>query len=310
MMMVRRLTLLLAALAVLAVGCTNPESAATVNDDTIAASLVYPLAGIDAERDRVSADEFRGSLTLLIIQSALLQAAADDYGLNSLSDQATLDAYLQNAPQAEFQAIQGAVNAGVEEGRDAEAAASYIVTQQVISTTVKDAILHDDLFLASVYAETPEFLVSVCASHILVATAEEAQLVLDRIASGEDFATVATEVSLDTQSPGGALPCPSSPYLLGPAFGAAVAGAPVGEVSGPIETQFGYHVVLVDSREEPSSYEELQADPGLYMPPQLVDSEYGIWLDDALDRALITVRSQIGTWIPAADGISAPPASP
>ena len=75
-------------------------------------------------------------------------------------------------------------------------------------------------------------------------------------------------------------------------------------------TAFGFHVVLVASKESPGSLEEFVADPSLWMPPQLLDSAYADWEDSALARAEFSVRSQVGNWVPEAVGIAAPPASP
>lgn len=306
----KRTAILLAAVAVAATACTSAGSVATVNSDDIEANAVYPLAGLDSEVAFVSGDDFRGSLRLLIIQNALLQAAAAEYGLDELSTDAARDAYLASLSADQFNAIQQAVNEGVQQGREPVATAEYVVTQQLIGSSVRNAILHDEAFLRSVFTETPELLTNMCVNHILVQTEAEAAEVLDRLGAGEDFAAVAADVSLDTQSPGGALPCPTSPYLLGDDFGDAVTQLEVGLAPEPIETNFGFHVVDVRSKEYPGSFDELAADPVLYVPPQLLDSEYSVWLDEAVDRADIVVRSSIGTWFPAADAIQAPPASP
>jgi peptidyl-prolyl cis-trans isomerase C len=84
------------------------------------------------------------------------------------------------------------------------------------------------------------------AAHILVATAEEAAAVQARLAAGEDFAAVAAEVSTDTGS--GANGGDLGWFGLGmmvPEFEAAVVGATVGTVTEPVQSQFGFHLILV-----------------------------------------------------------------
>jgi parvulin-like peptidyl-prolyl isomerase len=313
----KRAVILFAAIALAATACSDSGAVATVNDIPIEAEAVYPLAGcegceggLDASAGRVAGDPFRDALRRLIIQEALLGAAADDYGLDDLATDAARDAYLASLSPQQAAAIQQAVNEGVQQGRETSATAEYIVTQQLIGLSVRDAILHDETFLQSVYTETPELLVNMCVSHILVETEEQAEEVVARLEAGESFAEVAVEVSLDTQSPGGALPCPTSPYLLGEEFGEAVTQLDVGLAPDPILTRFGYHVVDVMRKDQPGSFEELVADPILFVPPQLVDSEYSVWLDEAVGRAEIVVQSNVGVWFPAADAIQAPPASP
>ncbi|MDA2978930.1 MAG: peptidylprolyl isomerase [Actinomycetota bacterium] len=310
MVSLKRLSVLLVALAVVVAGCSGATVAATVTGVEIQDEDVFPLAGSTDSDIRVSGDAFRGTLTLLVIQRALLQAAAEDFGLVDLANQPALDAFLQNIPQAQFDAIRGAVDVGIQAGRDPEASANYIVTGQLIVSSVREALLADPAFLQDVFAQFSEVLVATCVSHILVASPEEAAAVIDRLAAGEDFAAVAADVSIDTQSPGGALPCPSSPYPLGPEFGDGVLAAPVGEVSGPLVTEFGFHVLLVTSKDGPESFDDFFADPSRWLPPQLLDSGYADWEQRAIDRADISVRSQVGTWVPEAVGISAPPASP
>jgi len=69
-----------------------------------------------------------------------------------------------------------------------------------------------------------------------------------RIADGEDFATVAAEVSDDPGSArqGGDLGC-NPPGVFVPEFEQAISDLEPGEVSEPVRTQFGYHLITVRS---------------------------------------------------------------
>lgn len=98
-------------------------------------------------------------------------------------------------------------------------------------------------FLAdrALYA-TPE---TFCARHILVDEEALAQELIDRIASGEAFETLAGEHGTDgTASRGGDLGCFGRGRMVAE-FEDAVVNAPVGETVGPVASQFGFHVVLV-----------------------------------------------------------------
>lgn len=80
------------------------------------------------------------------------------------------------------------------------------------------------------------------------------QQVQARLAAGEDFGAVATEVSTDTgsASQGGDLGCAeASKYVK--EFAAAVEAQPIGEVSQPVKTDFGYHLVLVYDKKDPGN---------------------------------------------------------
>lgn len=84
------------------------------------------------------------------------------------------------------------------------------------------------------------------AAHILVETEEEANALKDQLAGGADFATLAKENSIDpgSGSRGGDLGWFGVGMMVKP-FEDAVLGATVGEVAGPIQTDFGWHLVLV-----------------------------------------------------------------
>jgi peptidyl-prolyl cis-trans isomerase C len=84
------------------------------------------------------------------------------------------------------------------------------------------------------------------AAHILVATEEEAKALKDQLAGGADFAELAKAKSTDTGSgaKGGDLGWFGLGMMVKP-FEDAVVAAKVGEVTGPVKTDFGYHLILV-----------------------------------------------------------------
>lgn len=83
------------------------------------------------------------------------------------------------------------------------------------------------------------------AAHILVRTEEEIQTVVAELESGRDFAEVAREFSLDGSSAaGGDLDWFGEGVMIEP-FEQAVMALEPGEVSAPVETRFGWHVILL-----------------------------------------------------------------
>jgi peptidyl-prolyl cis-trans isomerase C len=84
------------------------------------------------------------------------------------------------------------------------------------------------------------------ASHILVETEGEAIALIDRIKAGEEFAALAQEASSDSSAAnGGELGWFQSGMMV-PDFEAAVVALEAGEVSAPVQTQFGWHVVKLN----------------------------------------------------------------
>jgi foldase protein PrsA len=122
--------------------------------------------------------------------------------------------------------------------------------------------------------QVPTTELQVRARHILVDTEEEANAVLERLQQGEDFATVAMEVSQDTLSAelGGDLGWfPRG--KMDPAFEEVAFSLPVGEISDVVETSYGFHIILVEDRDEDR---ELDAD----MLEQRKSEAFDAWLTD------------------------------
>jgi peptidyl-prolyl cis-trans isomerase C len=98
-------------------------------------------------------------------------------------------------------------------------------------------------------AQKPE--VEIHALHILVPTEEEAKTVEKRLKAGEDFGKLADELSKDPGSKGGDLGWFTQERMV-PEFGAAAFKMTPGQVSDPVKTQFGWHVIkLLDKRQHP-----------------------------------------------------------
>jgi peptidyl-prolyl cis-trans isomerase D len=114
-----------------------------------------------------------------------------------------------------------------------------------------------DADIEAIYAEnsdayrTPE---ERHARHILVAAqgenpeaAARAEAILQRLQAGEEFATLAGELSEDpgTRAAGGDLGWIARGMLVGP-FEDTLFGMTEGETRGPVATQFGYHIIRLD----------------------------------------------------------------
>ena len=83
-------------------------------------------------------------------------------------------------------------------------------------------------------------------SHILVPSQELAAGLAAQVRAGTSFETLASQQSTDRNSAidGGALGCIDGQQLA-PQFQQAAASLPLNQVSAPVQTQFGWHVILV-----------------------------------------------------------------
>lgn len=298
-----RTLLFAAAAAVVATACSNSAVVATVDDATIDDASVVALRTSFSEDSSYNADEYRADLTNLIFFEAQKNAAHDDFGLTGLDDPEAVAAKIADPTPEEAEIFANVAN--TEDRTDATVAA--VAEQFIIKDEVTAELVNDVEYLTDVYENQPLMLVEVCARHILTETQDEAQAAKARIDAGEDFAAVAAEVSVDTASLGGQLPCPSPAGGYVPEFSTASATAPLGELTEPVPSEFGWHLIIVDERTEPATFDELLSDPLAYLHPSFVNELWTGWFNDAISSADIAVSSQIGTWEHDAYGILPPP---
>jgi peptidyl-prolyl cis-trans isomerase C len=88
------------------------------------------------------------------------------------------------------------------------------------------------------------------AAHILVDTLEEAQAVVARLGDGADFAETAREISTGPSGPNGGDLGWFGVGMMVPEFEAAVIALEVGQVSEPVQTQFGWHVIILNDKRQ------------------------------------------------------------
>ena len=104
------------------------------------------------------------------------------------------------------------------------------------------------LFLLTILS-TPVFAESmVCANHILVSTEADAIKLKSQIQTFDDFKSYARLYSTcPSARNGGDLGCFGRGQMVKPFENAAFNGNP-GEVSDPVKTQFGYHLLWVTKK--------------------------------------------------------------
>ncbi|QHW30115.1 peptidylprolyl isomerase [Paenibacillus rhizovicinus] len=131
----------------------------------------------------------------------------------------------------------------------------------------------------------------VKASHILVATKEEADAILKQLNEGADFATLAKEKSTDGSKDAGGDLGFFGKGVMDPAFEKAAFALKVGETTKePVKTQFGYHIIKVTDHKDAKA--ATLADKKEEIKEQLVRDKVSelstAWLDDVKSKAKIT----------------------
>jgi parvulin-like peptidyl-prolyl isomerase len=199
----------------------------------------FEQEGLDVESDqgRERLAQARRQVLEQMIDQELIRQAAVEMGI-SISDEE-----LESS-------IEGIIEqSGGEDG--------FNESLQATGTTYDDfrQMLLDQLLSEAVYSSVTASISSVAeqvhARHILLPTRERADEVLARLQAGEDFAYLAREYSEDISSretggdmgffPRGVMP----PEVEEVAF-----GLEAGDMSGIVESQFGFHVIQVLERDE------------------------------------------------------------
>jgi peptidyl-prolyl cis-trans isomerase C len=125
-----------------------------------------------------------------------------------------------------------------------------LLMEALLSKIAKDSVT--DAAMKKVYDEAAKEQKSeteIHARHILVATKEEADAALKRIKAGEDFAKVAKELSKDAGADGGDLGWFTKERMV-PEFADAAFKLDTGQVSDPVKTQFGWHIIKVEGKRQ------------------------------------------------------------
>ena len=233
----------------------------------------------------------RQFLTFLIHQELLAEYAR---GRRIAVQSEEIDSRLQ----AEFIGVEGeeAFRARLQEAGATVADVRHLIGQQILRQRVVEAVaeerLSEERLLEEYRSRLPE-LTTVEVSHILVNDGDQATSLAAR-ATPENFAALARRFSKDpsSASQGGDLGSQHAAALVDAVARAAVT-AEVGAIVGPIESQFGFHVIWIRSRQTPL-FETIR--------PELVEELQGPvfveWLLERVREAEIRVNPSYGVFDP------------
>lgn len=154
---------------------------------------------------------------------------------------------------------QEAKKQGLEKDKDIKARLEELKKMAIITALLKKEIEEkagqiEDKEVKEFYDKNlQEFITGeeIKVSHILVNTEEEAKKLLVRIKKGESFSKLAKSFSKDPGSAGkgGELGFIKRGQMV-PEFEQIAFSLKKGEISNPVKTQFGYHIIKVTERKE------------------------------------------------------------
>ncbi len=187
---------------------------------------------------------------------------------------------------------------------------NLIIGLNSATAAIKELKAPSDDAIKRLYEKSPSLTGALCARHIVVKKKTTADRILRRLAAGDDFVALAKKYSIEpaAKTTGGALggqtadgkptPCMSIlEYQQGfdPAFTAGAIAAKAGVPYGPVQSSFGWHVILLEKWDAvaDAALEIVKAQPG----PNLATG----WLANAD----ISVDPAYGRWSPATGSITA-----
>jgi peptidyl-prolyl cis-trans isomerase C len=153
---------------------------------------------------------------------------------------------------------------------------------------IADAAVTDEALRAAYEARFADGAggVEYNASHILVETEEEAVTVAKEVRDGVDFASVAREKSTGPSGPnGGSLGWFSAGTMVEP-FQDAVEALEPGDISDPVQTQFGWHVIKLNETRvaEAPALEDVRGEIATELQREAVEA----FIDEQVEQAEIT----------------------
>ena len=164
-----------------------------------------------------------------------------------------------------------------------------LMAAEAIQATL-DSALSDDVLRAAYeeqYADaTPG--TEYNAAHILVETEDEARAILSELEDGADFATLAREKSTGPSGPDGGNLGWFGEGMMVPSFEEAVMALDVGELSAPIETQFGWHVIKLNETRlmDAPGFEDVRGEIESGLQSEVIEARIGELTEKAtIDRS-------------------------
>jgi peptidyl-prolyl cis-trans isomerase SurA len=145
-----------------------------------------------------------------------------------------------------------------------------------------------------------EVVVQTKVRHILVTpdaittdqqARDKIELARERILGGEDFTTVAVEISDDKSNAaqGGDMGW-VDPGTFVPEFNEVMNGLPLNQLSKPVRTQFGWHIMEVTGRRDQDQTEDRKRDRAYrILSSRKYEEEMQTWISELKDRAHIKI---------------------
>lgn len=235
-----------------------------------------------------SRQNLKNSIIQMMVQDKLI---SDDMKANKLTvaDKEVNDAFMNSVKQfggqEQFDKMLDDYNMDLEKFK--ETVKKDLMYQKHREWFGKEHQVSDDE-IKQYFEDNKEQFSKRDASHILVEDEETAKEIKKKLDEGEDFAKLAKEYSKDTANAekGGELGSFAKGQMV-KEFEDAVFSLKEGEISGPVKSQFGYHIIKLNKIEE--SLEDSKEQ----ITKILTDKKYADYIKELNEKANVITESTI-----------------
>ena len=293
-----------------ATATAHADVAASVNDTDIPASEVESRFDqaktqpqVQQQLDSDTAGVVEAQIQAQILSQLVVSEILEQWGTELGLEVTEADVAAQKEELIEQLGGQEAFDQAVAESGLSEEDIQLQLRQRALQAKIADEVGTDaevtDEEIEAFYEQNAEtrYAGLARARHILVEDKALAEDLLAQIEDGADFAELAMEHSTDPGSgaKGGDLG-EFGPGQMVPEFDEAVFSAEVGDILGPIKTQFGFHIIevleLTEGRELDEVREEIRAELEETKQGEQLQAE----LTDRTKATEVTVNPRFGTW--------------
>ena len=261
---------------------------------TLAGLTVFPAAGQDTTADTVIATVNGTEITMghMIVARAQLPQQYQQIEAALLFDSLLEQLIQQTVLSQTTEGSTRRVDLTLENQR------RTLLAGEALEAVVAEAVTEEKLqaaYDAKYTGQNPELEYN--AAHILVESIEDAQAIKAELDGGANFETLARERSTGPSGPNGGALGWFGPGMMVKPFEDAVRGLEPGQVSDPVETQFGWHIVRLNETrvQEAPTLEDVQAELASELQQTTVETH----IETLVSSASIT-RAESGSFDPAA----------
>lgn len=315
---VKKLTVLIvASVALGSAACakTFAAGAAVVNGVSISQQQLDDEVAVRARQQGDAGGEStlaqQREVLATLIQAELIRQEAQRRSLEPTAEEVEARIDALQGTQTDEQFLQQVEAAGLTlDGVRQRVAIEMMVRglQEAMSPDVSDQDVRD------VYDVSLDQFKQVRVKHILFAVEDPTKQdeVLERaratrveILGGRSFEALARKRSDDPGSArnGGALPGWTSLANLDAGFAAGADAAKIGQVTAPVQSQYGWHLILVEARRT-QPFSEVEDQLREQLSSQGAEGAFQDLVRDLVDRAVIVVNPRFGDWDPTTGAVA------